>query len=98
MADPLRDKIAAIVEKHTVLGAPTETANEIAALVRSSATSDAAVEAAARGTYASNRWNRRTKLGVFEPIPWEELAADEHATRIIEARAAITAALGGGDG
>ena len=46
--DPLRDKIAALVEKHTVLGAPQETASEIAALVRERLTSDVAVAAAAK--------------------------------------------------
>lgn len=45
--DPLRDRIAAIVERHTVLGAPMETADAILALVREHATNDAAVERAA---------------------------------------------------
>lgn len=73
--DPLRDKIAAIVEKHTVLGAPMETADAILALVRRHATSDAAVE--------------RVEEAIIET------AGQAVAKR---AQAAITAALGGGDG
>lgn len=62
MADPLRDRIAAIVERHTVLGAPMETADAILALVRRHATSDAAVEAAIKAINARAIWPRKRDM------------------------------------
>lgn len=93
MADPLRDRIAAIVERHTVLGAPMETADAILALVRRHATSDAAVEAAAEALYVDT-----ARTAAFDAIPWMVLGVRQRERWIKRARAAITAALGGGHG
>lgn len=90
--DPLRDKIEAYLseverDKLDALDGPAE---DIAAIVRAFATSDAAVEAAAEALYVDT-----ARTAAFDAIPWMVLGVRQRERWIKRARAAITAALGG---